>query len=136
MSVIKGFNGSVKAGSTPSTVGEVKNWNITINQDVVETSVLGDSWADNTGTLKRWTGSLTAHVDVGDAGQGELEDALINGTSVALELYAGGESGAGNRKYAGTAIIESTPIINDVAGVVEITFSFTGTGALTPTNLV
>lgn len=136
MATIKGYNGSIKAGDTPTTVGEVKNYNIDQSSDIVETSTLGSDWGKNVPTLKRWSGSLVAHFDIGDSGQDEIRSALSSGASVALELYIGGESGVGNTKYNGTAVIETISVGNDVAGIVEASISFTGTGALTETPLV
>ena len=135
MALIRGYNGSIKAGSTPSSIGEVKTFSLDQNADVVEVSTLGSAWASNVATLKRWSGSLTAHFDIGDTGQDELRTAISAGTSVALELYFGGESGAGATSYTGSAVIESISLGNDVAGIAEASISFTGSGALTETAL-
>lgn len=135
MGTLKGFNGSIKAGSTPTLVGEVKNFSIEQSSDVVETTTLGSSWAKNTNTIKRWSGSLTAHFDIADGGQDELRSGLSAGDSVDLQLFLGGESGAGNVSYIGEAVVESISIANDVAGIVEASVSFTGTGALAETAL-
>lgn len=135
MSIIRGYNGSIKAGSTPLTVGEVKTFTLDQSADVVETSTLGNAWASNASTLKRWSGSLTAHFDIGDSGQDELRSSLSAGSSVALELYFGGESGVGATSYTGSAVIESISLGNDVAGISEASISFTGTGALTESAL-
>jgi len=135
MGILKGFDGSIKAGSTPTTVGEVKNYSLEISSDVVETSTLGSAWAKNDTTLKRWSGSLVAHFDVTDSGIGEFRSGIVDGTKVDLVLYAGGESGAGNISYGGTAVVNSFSIANDVAGIVEVSISFTGDGTLTETEL-
>jgi len=136
MSTLKGFNGSVKAGDSPSAVGEVKNYTIDQSADTVDTTTLASTgWAENASVLKRWSGSLTAHFDIGDTGQDEFRTAFAAGSAVALELYLGGETGEGNAEYNGDAIIESISISNDVAGIVEASISFTGSGALVETAL-
>lgn len=135
MALLKGYGGVVKAGATPSTVGEVKNYSLTESADTVEVSTLGSAYAANTSTLKRWSGSFSAHFDIADAGQDELRTGLSAGSVVAVEFYLGGESGAGNVKKAGNVVIESIDFTNDVSGVVETSISFTGTGALTTTEL-
>ena len=136
MGITKGYAGSVKAGATPATVGEVKNYSLSETADTVEVSTLGSEWAKNRSTLKRWSGSLSAHFDIGDGGQDELRAAIGAGDTVSLEFYIGGESGAGNVKKVGNAVIESLEITNDVAGIVETSISFTGTGALTTSELI
>lgn len=135
MAKLNGYNGSVKAGSTPSTVGEVKSFNIDRTSDVQDVTVLGSAWAANASTIKRWSGSLTAHFDIVDGGQDELRTGISDGSAVDLVLYIGGESGSGNVSYSGSAIIESISITNDATGIVEASISFTGTGELSETAL-
>ena len=126
MAVYKGYSGTVKAGATHTSVGEVKSFSLTISADVVETSVLGSEYATNQSTLKRWSGSITANFDDEDAGQ----TLLVVGGSVALELNAGGA-----KKFSGTAIIGELAISDEVAGIVSASFSYTGSGTLTETDV-
>lgn len=135
MAVLKGYAGSVKAGSTPTTAGEIKSFSISINADTQETTSLGSAWATNVSTIKRWSGSIDAQFDIGDSGQDEFRTAIASGASVNVEFYVGGTTGAGNAKYVGNALIESISIGNDVAGIVSASFSVVGTGALTETAL-
>lgn len=126
MGVIKGYAGSVKVGATPTTVGEVKSFTINQSADVQETSSLGNQWATNTTTLKRWTASFEANFDISDTGQLQVRP----GSTVDGVFYVGGTSGAGNVSYTGTLVIESMDITNDVAGIVTASFSGQGTGEL------
>ena len=130
MSVLKGYNGSIDAGS--NTVGEVKSFTVTQSADIQETSSLGNAWATNTSTIKRWTASLEANFDIADSGQVDLRP----GDEVAATFYVGGTSGAGNASYSGTLVVESFDITNDVAGIVSVSISGTGSGALTESVLV
>ncbi len=124
MATYKGYNGSVKVGT--ATVGEITNFSLEITTDIKETSVLGSAWATNVPTISRWSGSLNANFDPDDAGQ----VALHSGQTVTLELNAGN-----GRKYSGSAIVGDNGIANDVGGIVSATFSFTGSGVLTLTDL-
>ena len=133
MATLKGYDGSITSGG--SNIGEVKNFSLDQTSDVVETTVLGSGWGQNTPTIKRWTGSLTAHFDIGDSGQDDLRAGLSAGSTVDLVLYFGGTSGAGNASYTGSAVVESISMANDVAGIVEASISFTGSGALTEAAL-
>lgn len=135
MAVLKGYAGSVKAGSTPTSTGEIKSFSLSINADVQETTSLGSAWATNVSTIKRWTAKVDAQFDIGDSGQDEFRSAFLAGSSVNLEFYLGGTTGAGNAKYVGSALIDSISIGNDVAGIVSASFSVTGSGALTETSL-
>lgn len=126
MATYKGYSGTVKAGATPTSVGEVTSFSLTHSADVKETSALGSSFATNVATLQRWNGSVSANFDDEDAGQA----LLVIGGSVALELNAGNAM-----KYSGTAVISELSISNDVAGIVTASFSFTGSGALTATDV-
>ena len=78
---------------------------------------------------------MSAHFDISDAGQDEVRSGLSAGAVVSVEFYLGGESGAGNVKKSGDVVIDSIDFTNDVAGVVETSISFTGTGAITTTEL-
>ena len=58
-----------------------------------------------------------------------MEDNLFGtGASLALVLGIGG---SGGESLSGSAIITSMPVTNNVDGVVEVSFSFQGTGTLT-----
>ncbi len=125
MATYQGYNGVVKV-NTSTTVGEVTNFSLTISTDVKETSKLGSAWATNVPTLSRWSGSLNANFDPDDAGQ----VLLSSGDVVTLELNAGN-----GRKYSGSAVIGDNGVTNDVGGIVAATFSFTGSGELTLTEV-
>ena len=127
MSVIKGYNGSVKVGTTPTVVGEAQSFSIDVGTSISPTTALGnDGWETNIGLLKNWSVTVTANFDYDDAGQG----ILVVGDTVAVELYVGGTA-TGNKKYSGDIIVESAPISNDVGGLVTVSFTGKGTGALT-----
>lgn len=125
MATYNGYEGSVKIGAS-TTVGEVTNFALTISTDIKETSKLGSAWASNVPTLSRWNGSLNANFDPDDAGQ----LLIAQGEVVTIELNAGN-----GRKYSGSAVIGDNGITNDVGGIVTASFSFTGSGALTLTEV-
>lgn len=133
MSTLKGYNGSMTAGG--GAVGEITSFTINQSADVQETSTLGSQYATNEATLLRWTASLEANFDIGDTGQDAIRTGLAAGTSVALEMFLGGTTGAGNASYTGSAVVESADVSNDVAGIVTYSISVTGTGQLTEAAL-
>jgi len=126
-----GYSGSCTVDS--DVVTEAKAWSLDITQETVDTTNFGSNgWKESTPTLKAWSGSITVIYDGGDDdGQAGLIAGVTSGSSVALVLSTSA-SGAGTaEKFSGNAIVTSMPVTNDVNGIIEVSFSFEGTGALT-----
>jgi len=97
----------------------------------VDASVIGTSWRKNQATIKSWSGSIEAFWDETDSdGQG----ALTVGSTVTLNLYPEGNA-SGDAYFTGDAIITSKSVSGAFDGIVEASFSFTGTGALTESTV-
>ena len=126
---ITGHSGSVTVAS--GSMGNAKAWSLDVAQETVDITDFDSSgWKESTATLNSWSGSITAIFDASGTAEGALQTGLTGGSSVALELQLG--AGAGSYDvYSGNAIITGQSITNDVNGIVEATFSFEGTGALT-----
>lgn len=124
MATHAGSEGKVFVGS--SQVAEVKSWSMEITSDTVDASIIGTQWRKNQATIKSWSGSFDAFWDETDTtGQG----ALAVGGTVTLNLYPEGDD-TGATYWSGDAIITSISYSAAFDGIVEATFSFTGTGAL------
>ncbi len=124
MATHAGSEGKVFVGS--SQVAEVKSWSMEITSDTVDASIIGTQWRKNQATIKSWSGSFDAFWDETDTtGQG----ALSVGGTVTLNLYPEGDD-TGATYWSGDAIITSISYSAAFDGIVEATFSFTGTGAL------
>jgi hypothetical protein len=119
-----GKDGVVKAGS--DSVGEVKAFTLTETIETVDDSAMGDTSKTHLTGMKGWSGSVTAHWDLDDTGQGALD----NGASVTLALYPEG-AGTGAKYKTGTATITEVTHRAEMNGVVEISFNYLGNGALT-----
>ena len=125
MAVFTGYGGSVKVGN--AIIAELGEWGLDISVDTQETESFGDQWKEYVATLKEWSGSCSGRWDMTDAtGQKALQDALLGGTTVTIKFYINNA-----QNYSGTAIIEKISVKSSVDGVVEVDFSFKGTGALT-----
>lgn len=133
---IKGYLGTVTAGA--SAVGTAKAWSIDISADNTDTTTYADAgWRTNVQTLKGWSGSITCVFDAGgDAGEALLIASLTAGTEVALVLGTGATGTGDAETYSGNAHITSLPVTSEVSGIIEVTFAFTGTGALTLAGVV
>jgi len=126
---ITGHSGSVTVAS--GSMGNAKAWSLDVAQETVDITDFDSSgWKESTATLNSWSGSITAIFDASGTAEGALQTGLTGGSSVALELQLGGGAGSYD-VYSGNAIITGQSITNDVNGIVEATFSFEGTGALT-----
>ena len=130
MAAIVGHQGSCTAGG--NTVGTAKAWSMNLASDTIETTTFADGgWKANTQTLKNWSGDITVVFDGGeDTGEASLISSITDGSSVALELLTGATGTGSAEKFSGSANVTGMPIKNEVAGVIEVSFSFQGTGAL------
>jgi len=128
---IQGHTGSVKVGN--NVMGNAKAWSLDISQETADiTDFSSSGWKESTTTLKSWSGSLTAIFDATGSAEGSLVGALTGGTTLDLELNAGDTTDSESYdKYSGSANITSMSITNDVNGIVEASFNFEGTGAIT-----
>jgi hypothetical protein len=91
---------------------------------------MGDSYRTFKVGLKTFTGSIVCYWDETDTtGQG----ALTAGASVTLNLYPEGAT-TGDTYYTGTVLVTSIEATAAFDGMVEATFSFQGTGALSKTT--
>ena len=129
MATHKGSEGVVKVGS--NTVTEVRDWSITISADTVEDTSMGDSARTYKASLTSASGSISCFWDETDAtGQG----AMTAGSEVTLNLYPEG-SDAGDTYYAVPAIITEEGASASFDGMVEATFSFAASAAVTKTTV-
>jgi predicted secreted protein len=126
---IKGHDGSITVAS--GAMGNAKAWSLDIAQETVETTDFGSAgWKESVATLKSWSGSVTAIFDASGTAEGALQTGLTGGSAVALDLQLGDGLGSYD-KYSGSAIITGQSVSNDVSGIVEVSFNFEGTGAIT-----
>jgi len=126
---IKGYQGSVTVAA--GAMGNAKAWSLDISQETVDITDFGSAgWKESVATLNAWSGSITAIFDASGTAEGALQTGLTAGSVVALALQMGDGTGSYD-VYTGNANITSQSVSNDVNGIVEVTFNFEGTGALT-----
>ena len=117
MAEVHGKSGSITF--TNLTLG-VKSWGLSYDGDVAEITDFGDAGvkayiAGGTG----WTATATGNHDVGNT--------AAPGDSASLTLTV-----TSGKTYSGTAIMTGLAVAENHDGVVEATYAFQGTGALTP----
>lgn len=121
---LAGTEGVVKVGA--NTVAECRGWSIEQQADVVEDTVLGDTWKTNKASLKSWNGSLTCWWDETDTNG---QTALAIGAEVTLNVYPEGAT-SGDSYYSGSAIVTNKTNKGETGGMVEAEITFVGNGAL------
>ena len=123
MAVYAGHQGKVMVNDV--VVAELGEWSLDVDVKMLETTRFGDSWESKIPGLKSWSGKASGRWDMSDTGQKVFQDALLGGTSVTLKLY----TNAANY-YEGTAFIKSVNVKASAGDLIEVEFSFEGTGAL------
>ena len=125
MAVHAGQEGTAKVGA--NTIAELRGWQFTQTAETTDTSTIGTTARTHILTVTTWEGSFTTNWDETDStGQG----AMTIGASVTLNMYPEGAAG-GDTFFSGTATITGIDRNADNDGVVNATYSFTGSGALT-----
>ena len=125
MAVHKGSEGAVKIEA--NTVAEVRDWSLEETAETIDSTEMSDAAKTFEVGTTSWSGSVNAFWDETDtSGQG----AMTVGSSVTLNLYPEGAT-SGDTYGSGTAIISSISKSAGIDGLVEASFSFQGSGALT-----
>jgi predicted secreted protein len=118
-----GREGTVKISST--TIGELRNYSLAHSSDVVEDSVIGDTYRTRKATLKTWSVNSDLYWDETDAGQ----IALTIGSTVTVNLYPEGIAST-STYYTGSGIVTKFDISAAFDGMVEGSISIEGNGVL------
>ena len=121
-------------GSAVTAVASVRSFTVEQSTDTIEDTVMSSDGAFRTykGGLSTFSGSMDVFLRDDDDGQNSLFSA-IGSNATAIELYPSGETTG--IKLSGNVIITSHSITANFDGMVEASISFSGSGALTKTNL-
>ena len=125
MATHTGSQGTVKVGS--NAVAELKSWSLDQTQDTVETTKLGDTVKTYSVTQSSSSGTMDCFWDETDT-NGQVACSI--GATVTLNLYPEGAT-SGDTYYSGSAIITSVGVSQSHDGLVERSFGFQITGAVT-----
>ena len=129
MATHKGSEGTVKSGA--NAIAEIRSYTITETADVLEDTTMGDSSRTYLSSLKTFTGSIDCFWDETDT-NGQLT--LDPGSPVTINIYPEGST-SGDTYYTGSVLITEKSITASFDGMVEASFSFQGTGALSETTV-
>lgn len=130
MATHAGSEGTVKVGA--NTIAEIRSYSIEESADTLEDTTMGDVARTYKSSLTTYTGTIDVLWDETDTtGQG----ALTIGSSVTLNLYPEGAS-TGDVYYTGTAIVTGRSISGAYDGLVEMSITVQGNGALSQSTVV
>jgi len=130
MATHTGSEGTVKVGS--DAIAEIRSFSIEETADTLEDTSMGDTARTYKSSLTNYTGSIDVLWDEEDTtGQGSL----TIGAEVELNLYPEGDT-SGDTYYSGNAIVTGRTINSSYDGLVEMSISVQGNGALTETTVV
>lgn len=129
MATHAGSEGTVKVGS--NAIAEIRSYSIEESADTLEDTSMGDTARTYKPSLTNYTGSVDVLWDETDTtGQG----ALTIGAEVTLNLYPEGDA-SGDVYYTGSAIVTGRTITGTYDGLVEMSITVQGNGALTESTV-
>ena len=137
MTTYIGNNGVVKTaadGGSVAALTEVRSFNLESTADAIECSVMGSLNRVYKAGMQTFSGTIDVFYDPADAEQ----ERLMVGTVIDFELYPQGATEAGSEDknyYSGGAIVTGRTITSTTDGMVEMSITVQGSGALTKTDV-
>lgn len=129
MATHTGSEGTVKVGS--NAIAEIRSFSIEEQADTLEDTSMGNTARTYKSSLTSFSGSVDVLWDENDSsGQG----ALTIGAEVTLNLYPEGDA-SGDTYLTGSAIVTGRSISSSYDGLVEMSITVQGNGALTTTTV-
>lgn len=128
MATHTGSEGTVKIGS--DTLGEIRSYTVESTGETIEDSSMGDSARTYKAGLTTFTASFEVYFDETDTAQ----NAVDAGSSITFSVYPEGAD-AGDTYYTGSGIVTGRSITASFDGMVEMSLSVQGSGALTETTV-
>jgi hypothetical protein len=129
MATHTGSEGTVKVGVNP--IAEIRSFSVEESADTLDDTTMGDTARTYKPSLTTFTGTIDVLWDeTNTTGQG----ALTIGAAITLNLYPEGDT-AGDTYLAGAAIVTGRTVNSSFDGLVEMSISVQGNGALTQTTV-
>ena len=128
MATHTGSEGTVKIGS--DVLGEIRSYTIETSGETIETTTMGASARTYVAGLTTFTASFEVYFDETDTAQ----NAVDAGSTITFSVYPEGDT-AGDTYYTGSGIVTGRSISASFDGMVEMSLSIQGSGALTETTV-
>ena len=135
MAFYRGEEGSVKfddAGSSASAITSTRSWSLTLDKEVLETTVMGDTYAGNVGGIISGNGSvvviyIASSSDETAAFIDHINTATDEGTAL-FELFL---DTSGTKKVSFDGVVTSAELSATVGEIEIITVNFVTNGTIT-----
>lgn len=128
MATHSGSEGTVKIGS--DTLGEIRSYTVESTSETIEDSSMGDTARTYKAGLTTFTASFEVYFDETDTAQ----NAVDAGASITFSVYPEGDT-SGDTYYTGSGIVTGRTITGSFDGMVEMSLTVQGSGALTETTV-
>ena len=135
MAFYRGEEGSVKfddAGSSNSAITSTRSWSLTIDKELLETTVMGDTYGGNVGGIITGSGSVEVIYTASSSDEtaafiDHINTATDAGTA-SFELFL---DTSGDKKISFDGVVTSADFSATVGEIEIITVNFTTNGAIT-----
>ena len=135
MAFYRGEEGSVKfddAGSSASTITSTRSWSLTLDKEVLETTVMGDTYAGNVGGIISGNGSVEVIYTASSSDEtaafiDHINTATDEGTAL-FELFL---DTSGTKKVSFDGVVTSAELSATVGEIEIITVNFVTNGTIT-----
>lgn len=129
VTTIAGKGGFVQIPGTPAaTVAKITDWSLAIDADNYEDTSMGDDWRTFVPGVKGGQGRANGFcvTDQDTNGQQALQNALLNGTSLVIQL----QLAAGRGYYEATMNITQMNIAESVKGLATFDCTYVANGSV------
>ena len=135
MAFYRGEEGSVKfddAGSSNSAITSTRSWSLTLDKEVLSTTVMGDTYGGNVGGIIQGTGSVEVIYTASSSDEtaafiDHINTATDEGTA-SFELFL---DTSGGKKISFDGVVNGAELSATVGEIEIITVNFTTNGAIT-----
>jgi len=135
MAFYRGEEGSVKfddAGSSASAITSTRSWSLTLDKEVLSTTVMGDTYGGNVGGIIQGTGSVEVIYTASSSDEtaafiDHINTATDEGTA-SFELFL---DTSGGKKISFDGVVNGAELSATVGEIEIITVNFTTNGAIT-----
>ena len=135
MAFYRGEEGSVKfddAGSSNSAITSTRSWSLTLDKEVLSTTVMGDTYGGNVGGIIQGSGSVEVIYTASSSDEtaafiDHINTATDEGTA-SFELFL---DTSGDKKISFDGVVTSADLSATVGEIEIITVNFTTNGTIT-----
>ena len=111
---------------TAAIVLEMAEWSLDVERAIEDDTEFGDTWEAGVPTLGKAGGSVKGRWGVDGTQQLAMQNAMLNGTTVAARFYVNAAN-----YYSATCYVTKIGPAAQVKGLVEVEYTLQATGAVT-----